>query len=107
MKTQTNISNHHQRDTGVSPVRGCLVLLSLTFFLTCVYADQPTTRFIVPKPSNIITTQQWGSTPDSIPDSRKQIPHWITIHHAGETWWNNKDPAEFVRNTQQWGKKRP
>src|SRR5437016_11402887 len=55
----------------------------------------------------IVTTQEWGSDPSPIDDSRKQVPKWVTIHHAGETWWNDKDPAKFVKAMQEWGKKRP
>jgi hypothetical protein len=61
----------------------------------------------VPKPEKIVTREQWGSNPAPIPDSRKHTPKWITIHHAGTLWTNDKDPAEFVRNMQAWGKKRP
>src|SRR3982751_362604 len=55
----------------------------------------------------IVTTQEWGSKPEPIPDSRKQIPKWITIHHAGVVWRNSQDPAVFVRNMQNWGQNRP
>ena len=61
----------------------------------------------VRKPENIVTRKDWGSTPDPIPDSRKHTPKWITIHHAGVLWTNSVDPAQFVRNMQAWGKKRP
>src|SRR4051812_26794891 len=55
----------------------------------------------------IVTTKEGGSDPSPIDDSRKQVPKWVTIHHAGETWWNDKDPAKFVKAMQEWGKKRP
>jgi hypothetical protein len=61
----------------------------------------------VPKPDKIVTREQWGSTPDPIPDTRKHTPKYITIHHAGVLWTNSVDPAQFVRNMQAWGKKRP
>src|SRR4051812_6745744 len=60
----------------------------------------------VPKPKTV-TREQWGSTPDAIPDSRKHTPVWVTIHHAGELWTNRVDAAVFVKNMQDWGKKRP
>jgi hypothetical protein len=60
----------------------------------------------VAKPPTV-TREQWGSTPDPIPDSRKQVPVWVTIHHAGVLWTNRVDPAVFVRTMQAWGKKRP
>src|SRR5262249_21293452 len=34
-------------------------------------------------------------------------PKWITIHHAGVLWTNNRDAARFVRDMQSWGKRRP
>jgi hypothetical protein len=70
--------------------------------------DKPaaTSGHVVPKPKTV-TREEWGSTPDPIPDSRKHTPEWITIHHAGVVWTNSGDPAVFVRNMQAWGKKRP
>jgi hypothetical protein len=63
--------------------------------------------YVVPKPANIVTRAEWGSKSDPIPDSRKHTPRWITIHHAGVLWTNTVEPAQFVRNMQEWGKKRP
>jgi hypothetical protein len=80
-----------------------LVLSGLTIAVAEPTAA-PTTN--VPKPP-IVTTQEWGSKAQPIPDSRKQIPKWITIHHAGVVWRNAQDPAEFVRNMQNWGQNRP
>lgn len=61
----------------------------------------------VPKPKNIVTREQWGSKADPIPDSRRHTPEWITIHHAGVLWTNTVEPAQFIRNMQSWGKRRP
>lgn len=61
----------------------------------------------VPRPAQYVPRAEWGSTPDPIPASRKHTPKWITIHHAGVLWTNSQDPAQFVRNMQAWGKKRP
>lgn len=61
----------------------------------------------VPRPEKYVTRAEWGSKPDPIPDSRKHVPKWVTIHHAGVLWTNTKDPAQFVRDLQAWGKKRP
>src|SRR5207244_9036311 len=61
----------------------------------------------VPKPDRFVTREAWGSQPDPIPATRKHSPKWITIHHAGVLWTNTQDPAQFVRNMQAWGKKRP
>jgi hypothetical protein len=54
-----------------------------------------------------VTREEWGSKPQPIPESRKQVPVWITIHHAGELWKQGADPAEFVRRMQIWGQNRP
>jgi hypothetical protein len=61
----------------------------------------------VAKPDKVVTRDQWGSKPDPIPATRKHTPKWITIHHAGVLWTNTKDPAQFVRDMQSWGKRRP
>ncbi len=80
----------------------CLIAF-LIFGLSC----QPgASAAKVSKPA-LVTRKEWGSNPDPIPDSRRQIPVWITIHHAGEFWKNGADPAEFVRRMQVWGKNRP
>lgn len=63
--------------------------------------------FKAPKPKNIVTREEWGSKADPLPDSRKHTPQWITIHHAGVLWTNTVEPAQFVRNMQSWGKRRP
>jgi len=71
------------------------------------FAEPQQSKFVVPPPPNIVTRAEWGSKPDPIPDSRKHRPNWITIHHAGVLWTNDRDPAEFVRAMQSWGKRRP
>lgn len=60
----------------------------------------------VAKPA-IVTQEDWGSKAQPIPDSRKQVPVWITIHHAGEVWKAGADPVAFVRRLQIWGQNRP
>jgi hypothetical protein len=80
-------------------------LFALWFYVAAVAAAQEPNR--VPKPANLVPRNQWGSKPDPIPDSRKHTPKWITIHHAGVLWTNSQDPAQFVRNMQSWGKRRP
>lgn len=72
-----------------------------------VSAEQTSGDHIVLRPDKFITRNEWGSKPDPIPDARKHTPKWITIHHAGVLWTNSQDPAQFVRNMQAWGKKRP
>lgn len=55
----------------------------------------------------IVSKEEWGSKAEPIPESRKQVPVWITLHHAGEIWKYGSDPAEFVRHMQIWGQNRP
>lgn len=78
---------------------GCAFLLQSTVPLRAFAAE-------VKRPS-MVRREEWGSKADAIPDSRKQVPVWITIHHAGEFWKYGSDPAEFVRHMQVWGQNRP
>lgn len=70
---------------------------------------QPTTApaaaaWRIEKPA-LVTAQEWGSTPQPIPDSRKHTPRFITVHHAGVVWRSTGDPARFVKNMQSWGQR--
>lgn len=69
-------------------------------------AQSPGDASGIPKP-DIVTRDQWGSTPDPIPDSRRHTPKYVTIHHAGVLWTNSQEPEAFLRNMQAWGKRRP
>jgi hypothetical protein len=53
----------------------------------------------------IVSAKEWGSTPQPIPDNRKQTPTYITIHHAGVLWEAKSTPDRFVKNMQTWGQK--
>jgi len=55
----------------------------------------------------IVTREQWGSRPHPIPEERRHVPAWVTIHHAGVPWRRGTDPAAFLRNMQDWGQNRP
>ena len=59
----------------------------------------------VEKPPTV-TREQWGSTPQPMPDSRRHTPKYITIHHAGVEWKTGRDPAAFVKTMQTWGQRR-
>jgi hypothetical protein len=72
--------------------------------LGCAPAPRPSPAALKPE---LVTRAQWGSKPQPIPDSRRQTPAWITIHHAGELWTPGEDPVEFVRKMQVWGQNRP
>ncbi len=65
---------------------------------------EPNTKVIKP---DFVSREAWGSKPQPIPEERKQVPIWITIHHAGELWHHGDDPQEFVRHMQVWGQNRP
>src|SRR5262245_22761036 len=98
---------------GMIPVEGydMSMPISLVAVVLLVDVEPPKTasppKAVVSRPPRIVTRDEWGSKPDPIPASRKQTPRFITIHHAGVVWTNSKDPAQFVRDMQAWGKKRP
>jgi len=74
------------------------------FLCAATFAAEPATQ-PVQKPQ-MVTRAQWGSQPLPIPDSRKQVPRFITIHHAGVPWKAGTDPQMFVKNMQKWGQHR-
>ena len=61
----------------------------------------------VPRPPKFVAAKAWGSRPDPIADERKHTPKFVTLHHAGVLWTADRDPVEFIRNMQSWGKRRP
>jgi hypothetical protein len=81
--------------------------MTTLLILSALIGDDEKKAAKIEKPTNIVAREQWGSKPDPIPVERKQTPRWITLHHAGVLWTNSQDPAQFVRNMQSWGKKRP
>jgi len=60
----------------------------------------------IEKPA-IVSREEWGSKAHPIGDDRRQVPAWITVHHAGEVWKAEDDPVMFVRRMQEWGQNRP
>ena len=86
---------------------GFVVIVILAILLAEIAsADSKTSEVEVPKPP-IVTREEWGSKPKPIGDDRKQVPVWITVHHAGEVWKASDDPIKFVRHMQEWGQNRP
>jgi hypothetical protein len=82
--------------------------MTTCLFLIAFAADEPKAASSkVERPKNIVARDEWGSKPDPIPASRKHEPKFVTLHHAGVLWTNSKEPAQFVRDMQSWGKKRP
>jgi hypothetical protein len=53
----------------------------------------------------IISAEAWGSKPQPIPETRRQVPKLITIHHAGVLWKGTIAPDQFIRNMQGWGQR--
>lgn len=70
-------------------------------------ATEPAERAEVARPPTFVSAQAWGSQPDPIPDDRRHTPKYVTLHHAGVLWTADRDPVEFLRNMQAWGKRRP
>ncbi len=54
----------------------------------------------------IVPSHAWGSKPQSIPDSRKQVPRFVTIHHAGVRLEAKDAPEQFLRDMQSAGQTR-
>ncbi len=69
-----------------------------------VGADEPGPKTTAARPE-IVAASDWGSKPQPIPDSRKQTPKFVTIHHAGVVWTARVAPEVFVRNMQSWGQR--
>ncbi|MBA4104600.1 MAG: N-acetylmuramoyl-L-alanine amidase [Pirellula sp.] len=80
-----------------------------TIFLTIIALTSTFTHAhaAAPRPTNIVTREEWKSDPAPIPDNRKHTPRYITLHHAGVLWTNSQTPEQFIRNMQAWGKRRP
>jgi hypothetical protein len=53
----------------------------------------------------IVSAAEWGSKPEPIPDSRRQVPKYITIHHAGVLWKAGDEPVKSLRGLQAYGQK--
>jgi hypothetical protein len=53
----------------------------------------------------IVPASEWGSKPQAIPDARKHVPKYITIHHAGVLWKAGDDPVKKLQGLQSWGQR--
>jgi hypothetical protein len=78
-------------------------LASWRFVFVATAAESATTRPVEKPP--IVSREEWGSQPQPIPDSRKHVARFITIHHAGVDWKPGRDPAQFVKTMQAWGQR--
>lgn len=82
--------------------------LSVASMVPQVAHGEPTAeRVEVPPPPQLVTAEEWGSRPDPIGGERRHTPKFVTLHHAAVLWTNDRDPIEFLRNMQSWGKRRP
>ncbi|MBI1291111.1 N-acetylmuramoyl-L-alanine amidase [bacterium] len=54
-------------------------------------------------PPTVVSAAQWGSKPHEFPESYRQTPKMVLIHHAGEMWKAGSDPEQKLRNLQTWG----
>ncbi len=84
-----------------------MVIASVLLATSFGRGAEPASRVPVPRPPKFVTAQEWGSRPDPIGDERRHTPKYVTLHHAGVLWTADRDPVEFVRNMQAWGKRRP
>src|SRR5256885_1785863 len=70
-----------------------------------MWAAEPATKPAKIEKPEMVTREQWGSEPQEMPDSRKHVPKYITIHHAGVEWKAGADPMKFVKSMQAWGQR--
>lgn len=94
----------------VTTVLKYLIVLSIVTGLLPLrtgIGSEPTKKEKVPRPPKFISAKQWGSRPDPIPKDRRHTPKYVTLHHAAVMWTKDRDPVEFIRNMQTWGKRRP
>jgi hypothetical protein len=52
----------------------------------------------------IVSMKEWGGTPAIDSLARKQRIRYITLHHEGETFPNDKDPIQYLRELQEWSR---
>ena len=57
-----------------------------------------------PRPA-IVPASEWGSKPQAIAESRKHVPRFIRIHHAGVLWKAGDDPVKKLAALQAWGQR--
>lgn len=76
-------------------------LLLATICFSMVRGAEPTTRPTL----KIVTREEWGSRPEPIPESRKQVPKFFTIHHAGSFWKPGTDPLMAMQGLQKYSQR--
>ena len=64
----------------------------------------PTSRpATAPTTLPIVSRAEWGSTPQPLDESRRQVPRLVTLHHAGTISVRGSDPLASVRALQRFG----
>lgn len=81
------------------------LILLLFLLLSPAVAETWFVSPVLERPTGFVTSQNWGSRPDSLPEEWRQTPTRIVIHHAGVNWVEGTDPYTKVRNLQAWGKR--
>lgn len=80
--------------------------LFLTWILLLPCQAQPWfTDVDAQPPKQLVSAEQWGSKPKSLPVDWLQTPSRIVIHHAGVKWKDGADPYTKVRALQSWGQR--
>jgi hypothetical protein len=74
------------------------VSICMLFLMACS-TDQPAE----PKEIRILTVEEWGGVPFEDDFRTHEIIH-ITLHHSGDEFTREKDPAETLRNLQSWSR---
>ena len=86
-------------------MRHVMILIAMLAGAGLARAADATTRPAKIEKPEVVTREQWGSEPQEMPDSRKHVPKYITIHHAGVDWKAGADPMKFVKSMQGWGQR--
>lgn len=81
------------------------LMLTVLLLLSPAVAETWFVSTVLQRPGGFVTSQEWGSQPDSLPEEWRQTPTRIVIHHAGVNWVEGTDPYTKVRNLQAWGKR--
>lgn len=94
-------------------LNGVMILLCFGFFavgiVTCPLNaaepdDTPTEPGTVARPVTV-SAEEWGSTPQPIPEERRHVPEFVTIHHAGVLWKAGDEGAAKLRGLQAFGQR--
>lgn len=54
---------------------------------------------------SIISVQEWGGTPAVDSLAKKHTIKYITLHHQGEPYPEDRDPMQYLRALQSWSRR--